>query len=153
VNSALIRARATIEEGAPRAHDRAPLPRSAQERELVARFADAFERGDVEPIVALLGEDAWWTMPPEPYGYRGHDAIKEYVAHAFATRDTPRRLIPTRANSQPAFVQYAKDPQAGVGRASGLLVLTLDGDRISHITRFAATSALPHFGLPRTIAW
>src|SRR5207245_592421 len=68
VNSALIRARATIEDRRPRSYDRAPLPRSAQEHELVARFADAFERGDVEPIVALLAEDAWWTMPPEPYG-------------------------------------------------------------------------------------
>jgi RNA polymerase sigma-70 factor, ECF subfamily len=153
VNSALIRARATIDERGPHAHDRAPLPRSAQEHELVARFADAFERGEVEPIVALLAEDAWWTMPPEPYGYQGHDAIKQFIAHAFATRETPRRLIPTRANSQPAFGQYVKDPHTDVGRALSLLVLTLDGDRISHITRFAATNALPHFGLPRTIPW
>jgi RNA polymerase sigma-70 factor (ECF subfamily) len=154
VNSALIRARATIEERGPRAHDRAPLPRSAQEHELVARFADAFERGDVEPIVALLAKDAWWTMPPEPYGYQGRDAIKQFIVHAFARReDNPHRLIPTRANSQPAFAQYVKDPHSEVGRALSLLVLTLDGDRISHITRFAATGALPHFGLPRTIPW
>ena len=153
VNSALIRARATLEERGPRAYDRAPLPRSAQEHELVALFADAFERGEVEPIVALLAEDAWWTMPPEPYGYQGRDAIKQFIAHGFATRETPRRLIPTRANSQPAFGQYVKDPHTDVGRALSLLVLTLDGDRISHITRFAATSALPHFGLPRTIPW
>ena len=85
VNSALIRARATIEERGPHAHDRAPLPRSAQEHELVARFADAFERGDVEPIVALLAEDAWWTMPPEPYGYQGHDAIQ--AVHRPCVRD------------------------------------------------------------------
>jgi RNA polymerase sigma-70 factor (TIGR02960 family) len=149
VNSALIRARATIEESGPRAQ----RSRSAQEHELVARFADAFERGEVEPIVALLAEDAWWTMPPEPYGYRGHDAIKQYIALAFATRETPPRLIPTRANSQPAFAQYVKDPHTDVGRALSLLVLTLDGDRIAHITRFAPTSALPHFGLPRTIPW
>jgi RNA polymerase sigma-70 factor (ECF subfamily) len=153
VNSALLRARATIEEHGPRAHDRAPLPRSPQERELVARFADAFERGDVEPIVALLAEDACFTMPPEPEEYEGHEAIKQFYAHAFARRDTPHRLIATRANSQPAFGQYVKDPHTEVGRARGLLVLTLDGDRISHITRFAATSALPHFGLPRTIPW
>jgi RNA polymerase sigma-70 factor (ECF subfamily) len=153
VNSALIRARATIEERVPRGHGRAPVPRSAQEHELVARFADAFERGDVDPIVALLAEDAWLTMPPEPHEYQGHDAIKQIYGDAFARRDNPHRLIPTRANSQPAFVQYAKDPQAGVGRASGLLVLTLDRDRISRITRFAANSALPHFGLPRTIPW
>src|SRR6058998_2171482 len=66
--------------------------RSAQEHKLVARFADAFKRGEVEPIVALLAEDAWWTMPPEPYGYQGHDTIKQFIAHAFATRETPRRL-------------------------------------------------------------
>jgi RNA polymerase sigma-70 factor (TIGR02960 family) len=153
VNSALIRARATIEERGPHARDRAPLPRSAQEHELVARFADAFERGDVEPIVALLAEDAWWTMPPEPYGYQGRDAIKQFITHSFATRSTPHRLIPTQANSQPAFGQYVKEPHTEVGRAFSLLVLTLDGDRITHITRFAATSALPHFGLPRTIPW
>jgi RNA polymerase sigma-70 factor (ECF subfamily) len=153
VHSALIRARATIDERGPQGHDRAPHPRSAQEHELVARFADAFERGDVEPIVALLAEDAWWTMPPEPYGYQGHDAIKQFIAHAFATRETPRRLIPTRANSQPAFGHYVKDPHTDVGRALSLLVLTLEGDRISHITRFAATNALSHFGLPRTIPW
>jgi RNA polymerase sigma-70 factor (TIGR02960 family) len=153
VNSALIRARATIEERGPRAYDRAPLARSAQEEELVARFADAFERGDVEPIVALLAEDALLTMPPEPHEYEGHAAIKQVYAQAFARRDNPHRLIPTRANSQPAFVQYVKDPHSDIGRAFGLLVLTLDGDRISHITRFAAISALPHFGLPRTIPW
>jgi RNA polymerase sigma-70 factor (ECF subfamily) len=153
VNSALIRARATIEERGPRTHVRAPLPRSAQERELLARFADAFERGDVEPIVALLAEDAWLTMPPEPHEYQGREAIKQLYADAFARRDNPHRLIPTRANSQPAFGQYVEDPHTDVGRARALLVLTLEGDRISHITRFAATSGLPHFGLPRTIPW
>src|SRR3954453_17840451 len=153
VNSAVIRARATIDERGPHAHDRAPLPRSAQERELLARFADAYERGDVEPIVALLGEDAWWTMPPEPHEYQGREAIKQLYAHAFARRDNPHRLISTRANSQPAFGQYVKDQHTDVGRARALLVLTLEGDRISHITRFAATSALGHFGLPRTIPW
>ena len=153
VNSALIRARATIEERVPPARDRAPAPRSAQEHELVARFADAFERGDVEPIVALLADDAWLTMPPEPHEYQGHGAIKRVYADAFARRDNPHRLIPTRANTQPAFAQYVKDPHTDVGRAFGLLVLTLDGDRISHITRFASNSALPHFGLPRTIPW
>jgi RNA polymerase sigma-70 factor (ECF subfamily) len=76
------------------------------------------------------------------------------MAHAFARRaGNPHRLIAARANSQPAFAQYVKDPHTEVGRALSLLVLTLDGDRISHITRFAVTGALPHFGLPRTIPW
>jgi RNA polymerase sigma-70 factor (TIGR02960 family) len=153
VNSALIRARATIEERGPRTHARAPLPQSAQEHELTARFADAFERGDVEPIVALLAEDAWLTMPPEPHEYRGREAVKQLYAYLFARRDSPHRLIATRANSQPAFCQYVKDPHTDVGHARALLVLTLDGDRISHITRFHATDALTHFGLARTIPW
>jgi len=87
----------------------------------------------------------------------GVTTLEQYFAQlyadAFARRDNPHRLISTRANSQPAFGQYVKDPHTEVGRALALLVLTLDGDRISHITRFAATSALPHFGLPRTIPW
>ncbi len=154
VNSALIRARTTVEERGPQSSDRAPIPSSGEERELVTRFADAFEQGEVKPIVALLTEDASLTMPPEPLEYQGRDTIAAFIAHAFAARwDHPHRLVPTRANSQPAFGHYAKDRHANIGRAVGLLVLTLDGNHISHITRFAATSALPHFGLPRTIPW
>jgi RNA polymerase sigma-70 factor (ECF subfamily) len=154
VNSALVRARATVEERGAQTLDRAPLPHSPQEQRVVASFTDAFERGDVEPVIALLAEDAWWTMPPEPFGYQGRDAIRRYIDRAFGARwDNPRRLIPTRANTQPAFGHYIKDPHAEIGRAVSLLVLTLDGERISHITRFAATSALPAFGLERTIPW
>ena len=154
VNSALIRARATVEERGAQPPDRAPAPRSAQERELVTRFADAFERGDVEPIVALLAEDAWLTMPPEPGEYQGHAAIRHFLANAFAGNwDHPHRLIAMRANTQPAFVHYAKDPHTEIGRALSLFVLTLDGNRISHITRFPVAGPLPHFGLPRTIPW
>jgi RNA polymerase sigma-70 factor (ECF subfamily) len=154
VNSALIRARTTVEERGRQDRDRAPLPQSAQEQELVARFADAFERGDVEPIVALLTEDAWLTMPPEPGEYQGHEAIRHFLANAFAGNwKYPHRLIATRANTQPAFVHYAKDPHADIGRALSLFVLTLDGKHISQITRFPVAGPLPHFGLPRTIPW
>jgi RNA polymerase sigma-70 factor (ECF subfamily) len=154
VNSALVRARATVEERGAHTPDRVPLPDSSQEQELVARFTYAFERGDVEPVIALLTEGAWWTMPPEPYGYQGRDAIRRFIGHAFGARwGHPRRLVPTRANTQPAFGHYVKDPHAEIGRAVGLLVLTLDGDHISHIMRFDVTSALPHFGLERTVPW
>ncbi|MBV9796715.1 MAG: RNA polymerase subunit sigma-70, partial [Solirubrobacterales bacterium] len=67
VNSALQRARATLDSRAPRAgRERAPLPRSPEERELLAQFTDKFEDGDVDGIVALLTQDALLTMPPEP---------------------------------------------------------------------------------------
>jgi RNA polymerase sigma-70 factor (ECF subfamily) len=154
VNSALICARSTVDERGPHDRDRAPLPHSGQEQQLVARFADAFERGEVEPLVALLTEDAWLTMPPEPGEYQGHAAIGQFLANAFAGNwDRPHRLIATRANTQPAFVHYAKDPHAEIGRALSLFVLTLDRDHISHITRFPVAGPLPHFGLPRTIPW
>src|ERR1035441_9616655 len=67
VNSALQRARATLAAQQPAAgRDAAPAPRSVRERELVGGFADAFEAADTERLAALLTEDAWLTMPPEP---------------------------------------------------------------------------------------
>jgi RNA polymerase sigma-70 factor (ECF subfamily) len=154
VNSALIRARNAVDERGPHDRAHAPLPHSLQEQQLVKRFADAFERGDVEPLVALLTDDAWLTMPPEPGEYQGHAAIRHFLANAFAGNWVhPHRLIATRANTQPAFVHYAKDPHAEIGRALSLFVLTLDGNQISQITRFPVGGPLPHFGFPRTIPW
>jgi RNA polymerase sigma-70 factor (TIGR02960 family) len=152
VNSALQRARLTLETLSSAGRERAPLPRSAHERELVRRFADAFEVGDVDEVVALLTDDAWVTMPPEPFEYRGREAIAAFLAHAFAGRwDERHRLVPTRANGQPAFGHYVPDPHAGIARAVGVLVLTLEGDRISRITRFGGGGLLAPFGLPRTL--
>jgi RNA polymerase sigma-70 factor, ECF subfamily len=152
VNSALQRARATLESAAPVGRERAPLPRSAHERELVARFADAFEAGDLDQVLALLTEDAWVTMPPEPFEYQGRDAIAAFLSHAFAARWQHRhRLVPTRANGQPAFGHYIPDPHTGVAHGVGLLVLALEGERIAHVTRFGGAALLAPFGLPRTL--
>ena len=152
VNSALQRARATVETLAPGRRDRAPLPSSARERELVAQFADAFEAGNLDAVLGLLTEDAWVTMPPEPFEYQGLEAISAFLGHAFAARwQEPHRLVPTRANGQPAFGHYIRDPASGLVRGVGMLVLTLEGDRISHITRFGGAGLLGPFGLPRTL--
>ncbi len=152
VNSALQRARATLESSAPVARERAPLPSSAHERDLVAGFADAFEAGDLDRVLALLTDDAWVTMPPEPFEYQGRDAIAAFLGHAFAARWEHRHhLVPTRANGQPAFGHYIPDPQAGIVRGVGMLVLTLEGDRIAQITRFGGAALLARFGLPRTL--
>ena len=152
VNSALQRARATLDARLPPSRERAPLPRSAGERELLARFAEAFENGDVDGIVSLLTDDALLTMPPQPLEYQGHEAIAAFLADRFSTH-TGRRvwLVPTRANGQPAFGHYIEDAQAPVGRFFGVLVLTLEGDRIAGLTRFGDTAILPLFGLPRTL--
>jgi RNA polymerase sigma-70 factor (TIGR02960 family) len=152
VSSTLKRARTAIgRHQSPGAREDAPLPSSSVERAVVARFADAFERGDVDAIVALLTDDASLTMPPLPLEYEG-PAVAQFLA-AICFRDENRRyrLIATRANNQPAFGCYLRDPHAPIAHAHGLVVLTLAGGRVAGITRFLDNSVLPAFGLPRTL--
>jgi RNA polymerase sigma-70 factor (TIGR02960 family) len=152
VNSALQRARAALDAQLPaRDREHAPLPRSPRERELVGRFVDAFENADIERVIALLTDDAWLTMPPEPLEYQGHAAITEFYLTRSWWGVKAARLVPTRANGQPAFGYYLRDPVSPVAHAHGLIVLTLEGDRISAITRFGDNSLFPLFGLPRTL--
>ena len=153
VTSALKRARATLERhqrsAAPR--EPAPPPGSAAEQQLVDRLTRAFESADVDGIVALLTEDVWVTMPPLPLEYQGRElAAQFFTATAFRPGWTAR-LIPTRANGQPAFGFYARDPQTGRFYTVGLLVLTLSGAQISAMTRFDPAT-LPRFGLPATLS-
>ena len=153
VNSALQRARAALESRLPAGdRDHAPLPESAAERAVVGRFADALEAGDIDEVVALLTDDAWLTMPPDPREYQGRMAIGEFFAELGLWRG-PRtmRLVPTRANAQPAFGYYISDPRSPIAHCRGIIVLTLEGSRVSAITRFGDTGVLPHFGLPRTL--
>jgi RNA polymerase sigma-70 factor (TIGR02960 family) len=152
VNSMLQRARSAFEQRVPAPRDRAPAPRSQREHEVVARFTEAFERGDVAAVVALLTDDAWLSMPPVPLEYQGAALIGEFLSTVPAGGHLERfRLVPTRANGQPAFGFYVRDPHASVARAVGVMVLTLDEDRISAITSFHDTSMLPRFGLPRML--
>jgi RNA polymerase sigma-70 factor (TIGR02960 family) len=148
VKSALQRARATLDARLPAGdRERAPLPRSPRESELVGRFADAVESGDVDGIVSLLTDDAWVTMPPQPFEYQGHEAIAGFLHDRAVLRGVPLRLVPTRANGQPAFGCYLPDASAAIARPYGLMVLTLEGDRISAITWFGDSRVFPHFGL------
>lgn len=203
VNAALVEARARIADQLPPGwRDRPPPADSAGEREVAHQFADAFERGDADGILALLTDDAWLATPPLPFGYRGRAAAEflsssppptpgggtgatgpsrttgalgatgafgatgggtaaagaSEVAAATGTtgegRDVPRqfRLVATRANGQPAFGCYLCDPAGNVARAHSLLVLTVDGDRVSGITRFKDDSVLRSFGLAITLS-
>ena len=126
-------------------------PNSARERELVGRFADAVESGDIDDVVALLTDDALLTMPPQPLEYQGHEPIAAFLRHRAELRGAPLRVVPTRANTQPAFGCYLPDPHAAIARPYGLIVLTLDGDAITAITWFGDTGVFRHFGLPRTL--
>ena len=150
VNSLLRRARAAFESRLPAAgRERAPLPNSKRERDTVRRFADAIQTGDIDGVVALLTDEAWLTMPPEPYEYQGPTRIGAFLRDRTITRGAPL-LVPTRANSQPAFGAYFPLPQTEIARLYGIVVLTLEGQQISAITWFGG-NAFPHFGLPRTL--
>jgi RNA polymerase sigma-70 factor (ECF subfamily) len=153
VNSALQRARSTLESGLGPTRARAPAPDSQRERELAERFADAFEQGHIDRVVALLTDDALVTMPPEPFEYQGREAVASFLQHVAAMRVPGRitKLIPTRANGQPAFGHYIKEPDAAAPRGTGLFVLTMEGDRIAAITRFGGEDLLPRFALPPSL--
>ena len=154
VNSALQRARITMEGRLPGPdRERAPLPRSDRERDLAERFATAYCVDDIDGVIALLTDDAWLTMPPVTLEYQGAEAIAAFLRDVAAWRDGRRdRLVATWANGQPAFGCYRPDAGTGGFSAHGLIVLTLEGERVSAITRFVDNGVLPYFGLPRTFA-
>ncbi len=150
VSSALKHARATLHRQLPSRADPPPAPDSAIERELVERLTRAYEIGDVDAVVAMLADDVVLTTPLAPGNYEGQ-AVAGHVLRSVVFRDgRTYRLIGTRANGQPAFGVYVRDPVTDVAHANGMLVLTLAGNRISAMTRFD-NSVLPLFGLPRTL--
>ncbi len=152
VNSALKRARSTLDGELRDASGREPPPPpdSPRERELVERLTRAFENSDVDAIVALLSDDVRLTMPPLPLEYHGRDLAARFFTAVSLEGRRRYRIIPTRANGQPAFGLYIRDPGQTVHRAVGVLVATLAGDEICALTRFD-TSVLPEFGLPRRL--
>lgn len=150
-NGLLMRARATIARQLPPGkRERPPLPGSPAELHIVTRFTDAYERGDTNAIIALLTDDATLTMPPLPFIYQGRGPVADFHTAICATHRF--RLIPTRANGQPAFGCYLRDPAAPVARGHGLIVLTLSGEQVTAITRFLDNSILTRFGLPRNLS-
>jgi RNA polymerase sigma-70 factor (ECF subfamily) len=114
----------------------------------VAKFVRAYESANIDALVALLTADVGASMPPIPLEYHGRDAVARFYASLFR----PGRrydLVPTRANGQPAFGFYLRGPSDN-RQGTGLLVITLAGDRICALTRFGM-SVLPWFGLPQSL--
>lgn len=163
VNGSLKRARAAL--SALLTADtlsQAPLPGSAAERELIGRFTDAFERGDVTTLVSMLTDDVWLTMPPWPLGFRGPAAAAGLLTALVFQGGTLRyRLVPVGANRQQAFACYISAGTAPAGAAgaaggapaagAGLIVPTLAGNRICGVTRFLDNDLLARFGLPASL--
>ncbi len=150
VTSALKRARSAVARELPGSGAAPAPPNSPEEQELVDQLIQAFEAADVDGIVALMTEDAWLRMPPAPLEYRGRDLTARFFAAVAFRQGWRYRLVPTRANGQPALGLYRIDPVTGLARAFGVLVITLAGNRISAITRFD-NAVLGGFGLPRML--
>jgi RNA polymerase sigma-70 factor, ECF subfamily len=153
INSALQRARETLAkrytEGRPPV---VPRPNQAQQ-ELLGRYLRAWEGLDVDGFVALLKEDATYTMPPLPQWYAGRAAIRSFFAWAWKAYDG-YRLIPTAANGQPAFAAYARKSADAPWIPHSIQVLALEHDMISRLTLFyepAGTPLFQSFGLPLTL--
>jgi RNA polymerase sigma-70 factor (ECF subfamily) len=147
VNSALQRARATLSE---LSSSPATQPRTLDEEraELLDRYVDAFERYDIEALVALLHEDAVQSMPPFAMWLRGARQIAAWMVLPGPSACRGSKLVATRANGCPAFAQYRPDPAGGYSPWA-LQVLEVSDGRIGTMTFFLDTDRIfPLFGLP-----
>ena len=143
-----------------RAEDEIGEPDTPAERDLVGRYAAAFENADMAGLVALLREDAVLEMPPLPGWFRGRAAVARFLGTRVmrvpcpAPGGPPRppgefRMVRTAANGQPALAAYLRD-QAGVYRAHAIQVLTPSGSGLARIVSFNDPRLFEVFGLPET---
>jgi RNA polymerase sigma-70 factor, ECF subfamily len=153
VDSALQRAHKTVDERVPEQSQQTAL-RSLGDvalREVVDGYVDAWERGDVDAVVAMLAENATIAMPPMPTWYRGRDAIAAFLRGWPLAGERRWRLVPARANGQLAFAHYIWDEENDSFMAHSVNVLALRGAHIDDITAFLAPEAFARFGLPDDI--
>jgi RNA polymerase sigma-70 factor (ECF subfamily) len=145
VNSALQRARRTIDERLPERSQAQTLRTLGDERlrEIVESYIDAMQRGDVDAVVAMLAEDAAWSMPPLSTWYGGIDAVRRFLRDGPLSGAWRWRRVAVSANGQPAVAAYTWRDDEGCFRPFALDVLTLRGDRIEQVTAFIARSAEP----------
>ncbi|NJC65817.1 sigma-70 family RNA polymerase sigma factor [Planosporangium flavigriseum] len=149
VNSMLQRARAQLDQAAP-AEDDIVEPTAADQRELLDRYVTAFEEKDISAIVELFTKDAVWEMPPFIGWYQGAENIARLIdTQCPAEGPGDMRLVPTRANGQPAFGLYMRD--GDVYRPFNLPVLTLSASGVTHVACFFDVRLFATFGLPETL--
>ena len=149
IYGAVKRARATLARQLPNAEP-PPLPNSPDEQQVLGRLVRAWEECDTDALVALLTEDVWLRMPPRPGEYQGKEPVERWFATAVFREDRRFRLVPTRANGQPAFGLYSLNPSSSEAQGTGLVVATLAGSRVSAIALFES-GELARFGLPQFV--
>jgi RNA polymerase sigma-70 factor, ECF subfamily len=153
VDSALQRAHKTVDQRLPEQSQQATL-RSLGDgalRQVVERYVTAWERNDVDAVVAMLAEDAKMTMPPLPTWYRGREQVAIFLGGGPLAGATRWRLIPVRANGQLAFFAYAWDGKTQAFMPHAVNVLTLRGAQIHEITAFLTPDAFRGFGIPAAV--
>jgi len=153
--SLLHRARATMKQrnvsgGLDRA--RIGMP-DEQTRQLLDRYASAWESADIDGIIALLAEDAAFPMPPLPVWYQGRAAIRTLIAGTilFGEANGRWKLLPIRTNGQPGFAFYRIDELTQKYHPFALQVLTIDKGMISDATTFGFPTLFQYFGLPSVL--
>ena len=149
VDSALRRARAALAQAALAEDDLAEPDEQAQ-RILLDSYVDAFTRADAEALATLLRADVEMEMPPIPTWFTGHRAVTGFLASRILRPDL-WRLLPSRANGQPALLVYKRGGD-GSYRAYGVHVLTVTGSRIARITAFIDPALVATFGFPPVLA-
>jgi RNA polymerase sigma-70 factor, ECF subfamily len=153
VDSALQRAHKTVDQRLPEQSQQATLRSLSDDalRQLVQRYVTAWERNDVDAVVAMLAEDAKLAMPPLPTWYRGREQVAAFLRGGPLGGTTRWRLIPARANGQLAFGLYAWDDKTQTFTPRAIDLLTLRGAQIQEITAFLTPAAFPNFDLPAIV--
>jgi len=144
VNSALQRARKTIDEGLPEQSQQATLRALGDDglREVVEGYMDAMRRGDVDAVVSMLSEDAAWSMPPLPAWFSGREALTGFLRLGPLSGAWRWRHMPARANGQAAVGSYSWYAEEDGYLPFALDVLTIEGAQIKQITSFITRSTL-----------
>ncbi|HEY1573282.1 MAG TPA: sigma-70 family RNA polymerase sigma factor [Pseudonocardiaceae bacterium] len=150
VNSALQRARKVIDASRiSQQRERSTLDSDAVD-EIVSRWITAWQAGDVDAIVALLSDDARFSMPPQLEWYVGPDAIRAFLTNGPLQPQARWRFLPTTANGQPAFGTYLWLDAAHAYLPGGLDVLTIHDGQVTEIVAFISAD-LTDFGLPASL--
>ena len=148
-NNALKRARSTVQRNGARTPHEIAEP-SKEDEVLLERFVNAFMAFDVDAMVELMSDEVWLRMPPAPFEYYGRDAAHQFLTAVAARRRPTALLVPSRANTNPAWGIYSADPATGLVHLSGIEVVAVNGGLITELTKFGADVA-PWFGLSGTL--
>jgi len=148
VNSALQRAKRVLRQHNEGTKTATSAKSRFQIQALLDRYMTLWEQADVSGLVALMREDAWFTMPPIPTWFQGRDTIAKVFASRIFTPGRHMRVLATHANGSPAFAAYQRNVTTDDYQFGGLFVLDVVGGQIGRLDAFMESSNLAAFALP-----